>query len=406
MESTPSSPRWNTTTKLVAMLALVGIVIGLLVQFHTMIAPLLMSFMLAYLFHPLASFLKQKIHLPWSMAAGIIYITVAAILIGLLTWGGVGIIQQVQSLLRLLQTGLNDLPGLIEEVSQQRWQFGPFEWDWAELNIDTAALVSQIASIVQPVLGSMGDLLGRAAGSALATIGWLAFILLVSYFILAEGGELRSDMVRIRVPGYEEDVRRLGKKLERIWQAFLRGQMILFVLTIIVYWIVLGTMGVSYSLGIAILAGLARFVPYLGPTVTWMVLGLVTYFQTVTPLGLDPAWAVVVTVSVGLVIDQIFDYFLSPRIMADSLQVHPAAVMVAVLVSATWLGIIGVFIAAPMLASAILLGRYATRKIFDIDPWQVEENAEQDEFSFRKSMASLWQWLKDKLQKVHGKKKV
>ncbi len=54
------------------------------------------------------------------------------------------------------------------------------------------------------------------------------------------------------------------------------------------YTIVLGGMGVSYALGIALLAGLARFLPYVGPFVTWTVLALVAFFQAFKPFGLSP----------------------------------------------------------------------------------------------------------------------
>ncbi|MCE1255476.1 MAG: hypothetical protein LWX83_18250, partial [Anaerolineae bacterium] len=50
-------------------------------------------------------------------------------------------------------------------------------------------------------------------------------------------------------------------------------------------------------------------------------------------------------------------------------QVHPAAVMVAALVGLNWLGIIGVILAAPVLATIKLLGTYALMKLMDKNPW-------------------------------------
>ena len=55
--------------------------------------------------------------------------------------------------------------------------------------------------------------------------------------------------------------------------------------------------------------------------------------------------------------------------MASALKVHPAAVLVAAIVALDLLGILGVIIAAPMLATLQLVGRYFTRKLFDLDPW-------------------------------------
>ena len=56
--------------------------------------------------------------------------------------------------------------------------------------------------------------------------------------------------------------------------------------------------------------------------------------------------------------------------MADALSVHPAAVLVSALIFADLLGVLGIVIAAPMLATFVLIGRYVMRKMFDRDPWE------------------------------------
>ena len=74
-----------------------------------------------------------------------------------------------------------------------------------------------------------------------------------------------------------------------------------------------------------------------------------------------------------LVLDQLLDTIITPRIMAQALKVHPAAVLVAALVFADLLGVLGIIIAAPMLATFILFGRYTMRKLLDQNPWPQEE---------------------------------
>jgi hypothetical protein len=65
----------------------------------------------------------------------------------------------------------------------------------------------------------------------------------------------------------------------------------------------------------------------------------------------------------------VIDTLITPRIMARTLKVHPAAVLVAALIAANLLGLLGVVIAAPFLATIMLLGRYVMRKMFDLEPW-------------------------------------
>jgi len=76
------------------------------------------------------------------------------------------------------------------------------------------------------------------------------------------------------------------------------------------------------------------------------------------------------------VIDWIIDSFVTPRIMASTLKVHPAAVLIAALIAANLLGLLGVVIAAPFLATVTLLGKYIMRKLFDLDPWPEPPAAE------------------------------
>jgi len=193
--------------------------------------------------------------------------------------------------------------------------------------------------------------------------------LTVSYFVMVESNGLREDLVKIEIPGYTEDLRRLGSELSRIWNAFLRGQIIIFLLAVVIYSILLPALGVRYALGLALMAGLAKFLPYIGPAITWVVMGVVTFFQPYKPFGLDPLVYTGIVVVVTLAVDQVIDTLITPRIMARTLKVHPAAVLVAALIAANLLGLLGVVIAAPFLATILLLGRYVMRKMFDLDPW-------------------------------------
>ena len=117
-------------------------------------------------------------------------------------------------------------------------QFGPFQFDFRHLDLNQ--LSNQILSVIQPLVGRTGELISAIASSAAQFLGWALFVLLISYFVLAESGGLRGRIVWFDVPGYTEDIRRLGHELNRIWNAFLRGQFIVFFLTAIAYTIVLG----------------------------------------------------------------------------------------------------------------------------------------------------------------------
>jgi len=367
-----TSPRWGSMTKLVVALTFIAIIAWLLSRFQSLIPPLLMAFILSYLLYPVASFMKGKMLFSWRAAVGTIYLLLLGLLLSLLTVGGLGLVQQIQSLIRLVQSSLVELPNLVNNIVDWLQTRSPIPID---LNtVDINALTDQLLSVVQPLLGQTGQLLGTVASGAAQFFGWAIFILLVSFFVLSESGGFRGSIIKLQVPGYNEDISRLGRELGRIWNAFLRGQVIVFFMTVIVYFIMLSVLGLRYAIGLAFLAGLARFLPYIGPAINWVILVLVAYFQPFKLFGMEPLIYTLLVVILALIIDQIFDNLVSPRIMADVLKVHPAGVLVMALVAANLLGILGVVIAAPILATLKLFGQYVLRKMFDQDPWPEVES--------------------------------
>ena len=368
------SPRWTSTTKLLVGLVIVGIAAFFIARFSSLIPPLLMIFLIAYLFHPLTALIANSLHISWKASVNILYAIIFICFIGLLTVGGIGLVQQIQTLIGQVQALLTDLPGLLEKLAGQVIHIGPFQFDMRTVEIQT--ITQEVLSVVQPLLGRTGTLLGTLASRAAEGIGWTFFVLIVSYFVMSESSGLRRDLIKVDIPGYTEDLRRLGEELGKIWNAFLRGQIFIFFLAFVVYIILLSILGVKYAVGIAMLAALAKFLPYIGPFITWVVMALVTFFQASKPFNLEaqPLLYTAIVVGITLFTDQIIDSFITPRIMAQTLKVHPAAVMVAALVAANLLGILGVVVAAPTLASLMLLGRYTMRKMFDQDPFPIKDN--------------------------------
>jgi predicted PurR-regulated permease PerM len=345
---------------------------ALVVRFKFILGPVLMAFILAYLLLPLASLISKKTSVSWKVAVSFIYLIIVIILLALLTWGGVGLIGQVQNLISAVQKYANQLPVFIESLSHKVFVLGPFKFDFS--TIDWQTIGQQVLSYVEPALGKVGGLVGTLAGGAASTLGWMAFVVVVSYFFLLESGGFRARIIHVEIPGYAEDIRRLSKKLGGIWNAFLRGQIIIFFTKVIVYTVILSILGVHYAFGLALIAGFASFLPYVGPAINWVVLGLVTYFQGIYPFGLSPLAYMVITIVIALVIDQVFDNLVAPRIMASTLKVHPAFVLIAAIIAANLFGILGIIVAAPLLATLQLIGRYTMRKLLDMDPWPPEDD--------------------------------
>jgi predicted PurR-regulated permease PerM len=373
------SPPWGANVKLVVGLTLVVILGAFLVRFQSIIAPLLLTFILVYLLRPLAVRMSTDTRLSWRMAVNIIFIALVILVVTAFTLTGVAVVQQMQSLIDVIQDFVTDLPDILLDISTRAYLIGPFRVEMSDyLAVDNLeAIANQVLDIIQPILGRAGSLLGTVASGTATFIGWGFFIILISYFILADMGQVSDQIVKIELPGYDSDIRRLGREISRTWNAFLRGQVIMFTLSTVTYTIIFTVLGVRNVLALALVSGLARFVPLVGQWVNWAVILLVTIFQKSNYFGLEPMQYVLLVFFLVLIVDQIFDNVISPRILGRSLGVHPAAVMVAAIIAASLLGIIGIILAAPGLATLTLLVRYVIRKMLDLDPWPEDDNNEQ-----------------------------
>jgi predicted PurR-regulated permease PerM len=364
----PSSPKWNSTFKMVVGITIAGLVLALLIYFRSIIGPLILAFILVYLLHPVAVLLNSRTKLSWRASVNIIYIILLILLITSSTLIGLATVQQIQNLIKVIQQFVNDLPSLIDKLSGEVIMIGPYTIDLGQI-LNLGQLGTQVISTLQLIIGRAGTLAGTLASATASTIGWGLFLLVISYFVLADTGKVPNALDFINVPGYADDIQRISNSLGRIWNAFLRGQLTIVILVIISYSILLSILGVRYAIAIAILAGLARFVPYVGPVITYIVMGLVTLFQGGNYFGLQPFYYTLLVIILSIIMDQIYDNLVSPRVMGKSLGVHPAAVLVVAIIAANLIGLIGLVLAAPVLASVSLLGRYTVRKMLDRDPW-------------------------------------
>lgn len=372
---------------------MMGILMVLLVNFRTFIGPLLLSIVLAYLFHPVVAWLNRATRLNWRMSVNLVYLVIIILIAAFLTVSGIAVVQQIQNLIQVIQNFINTLPQLAADLSTREFTLEPLPYTLTLSQFNLQSLSEQLLSTLQPLVGRVGTLVSGFATGAAVTIGWGLFTLVISYFLLAESGHVNNELIRIEIPGYDADIRRLGNELRNIWNSFLRGQLVIILLVVLAYTLLMSILGVRYFYAIAILAGIARFLPYIGPLITWIVLVLVTLFQGSNYLGLQPWQHALLALVLGFLLDQVFDNIVQPKVMGQSLRVHPAAVLIAALIAANLIGLIGLVVAAPVLASLKLLGRYVFRKMLDLDPWAgMERTTPITEFPWERWRRRLQAW--------------
>jgi predicted PurR-regulated permease PerM len=290
------------------------------------------------------------------------------------------LIEQIQGLIVFLQKNLPNLPNFLTEITSQTLKIGPFVLNLQQIN--WTDLGNQLIGIIQPILSKIGDLIGSLAGGAAQVVVTIFFSLILSYLLTIETGGAREKIFILHIPGYQDDLDRMGKEISLIWNSFLKGQAVVIFIRIILYSLLLGFLGVKFYVGLAIAAGIANLIPYIGVTIAWITYFFVALSQGTTILGLEPfSYALLVMVS-AWVLDNIYDNTVTPRVMGGALKLHPAAIMVAAIVGVNLFGLMGMFLAAPVLASLKLVLQYVQRKMLDKDPWQGMEREYSKESDF------------------------
>ena len=365
-----NSPYWSKTTKVIVVVLMILAVLWLVSRFRAIIGMLVMAVVLSYLMEPIIGLIERRTRIRRGLIILVIYVLLAVALIGGFSALGFATFQQFGNLIEIL-------PGLIESTGDsinafvtrpEPIELGPFVFSPAIIPWDR--LADQIIGMLEPLLSQSTTFVSRFATSTVRTIINFVTVFIISVYLSSDlpnfNGYIRSFA---RQPGYSEDAGRLIPELSRVWRSYLRGQIILSLVIFVVVWIGLSLLGVQNSLALGLLGGLLEFIPTIGPVVSAIVAILVAFFQPTNYLGLD-AWQFALAVLIlMIVIQQVENNLLVPRIVGNALDLHPIIVIVSVFMGASLAGVLGAILAAPIVASLKVLGQYTWRKLFDLPPF-------------------------------------
>ncbi len=391
-ERLEDSPKWGVATKALVALAVMMILAGMLVRFQHVIPILVLAPILTIVIVPVVQFMCVRMKIPWGLAATIAMLLLILLLIGASTIMGFAIVQQLQALFLIVQRFLLDLPVQLEHLSQQTYQLGPWVIEFSQF--DLAAVGEQVIAAIQPALGEVSSLITFLASGVIESLSRILLVLAITSFLIFDYRRIRAVLKNISIPGYKQDIQRMQRELLRIWQAFLRGQLIIVTITAFLTYLLMQILGVRFPIGLGVLGGLAKFVPIVGPVTAGFIAAIVGLFQPSNWFSLLPlAYAGVIVICV-VILDQSIDIFIVPRIMGTTLNLHPALILVGLVVGASLAGVIGLLLSAPTIASFILLGRYVYRKMSDLSPWDPPIDVLAERTPKETILPRIWQAIK------------
>ncbi|MEZ5814821.1 MAG: AI-2E family transporter [Alphaproteobacteria bacterium] len=315
--------------------------------FKAVLLPFVLGIAIAYLLNPLVGALGRI-----KIARG-----PAAILITALFFAAVAAFLAVLAPLIYKQTLqlAEDLPGyfdalmtFIEPYSQQALALLGQE-NGADLKSVLGSHVGTAAGIGKQILESL------AAGgqAALGALSVIAFTPIVTYFMMKEWDRITSWAEDLLPQKNKNTILDLLKQIDRKISGFVRGQISVAVILGVAYAIALTIAGLKYGFLIGLLSGALSIIPMVGSTVGLLASVAVAWFQS--------GDLVFVAIIAGIFFagQLIEGNILSPKIVGDSVGLHPLWVFFALLAGGSLFGILGMLLAVPVAAVAGVLLAFA-----------------------------------------------
>lgn len=366
----PISPPWSSRTK--HQIAVILLILALLALYavRSLLIPLIMSIMVAYVVLPMVNLLHERSPLQRNGAIGVVYLTIVAALIAIPAYTIPQLIREVNQLLTNTPRYLEQLGVLLSRPLT----IGGYPIPLDQIAVVEEAYANLSANLIE-IIRTVGShsfvFFGSVATVTISTVGWIIIILVLSFYMVKDHRHLFGSLVDLVPVAYREDMYHLAYEISGTWNAFLRGQLTLSLVVGGITFVVASIIGLPNALLLALLAALFEFIPTLGPVLAAIPAVLVAFFQSnASWLGsqMSPLWFALLVVGLYILIQQFENMVLIPRIIGRSLNLHPLIVWLGALAGYGVAGILGVLLAAPILATFRLIFLYIYRKLADVPP--------------------------------------
>lgn len=337
---------WDPKTVRILCTALVfGLALAFLYAARDTLSLFLFAVLFAYFVDPLVGLLEKPLR-GRIQAIGAVYLILVGLLVGL----GFLVGPKVASEGNALATSLPSLLGqagsgeLVTQVGQKH--------GWS------AARQVQIQNFF---IQHKDDILGygRAIGQKLAEparhIWWVILIPILGIFFLKDGQLIGENLIAMgRSPENKKTLHGIVGDVNVMLGSYIRAQLILASLTLVVYTVVLSILHLKYAFILGPLAGIFEFVPVVGPAIAALIVFTIAVLTSYPHL----IWIVLFLGTWRL----LQDYVSAPRIMGKSLEISPLVQIFAVLAGGEIGGVIGALISVPAVATLRILWKHLTNE--------------------------------------------
>ena len=351
-----SGTPWSIPTRYLILSIVILLLAALIYYARTIIGPLVIAALVAYVLNPAVTLVMRHTRLKKrQLAVPLVYVVFWLALAAIPAMLTPTIIAQISG----ISDDLVGLQGTLERFLEQR-NLDALPLTPSGLPLDLPQLLSGLFNPAQ-LLGILE--------TATTNFTWILLIIVVTYYFLLDWEKLVAYLFRLVPEPFNEDAQRLFSDIQAVWQAYLRGQLLLMLIVGVSTWLLMAAVGLPDAFLIGLLTGALDVVPNVGALVAMVVGAGVAFFTGSTYLAIPNFWFMLLVVAIFAIIQGAESVWIRPHIFGQSMRLHPAIVFVAIIGALALAGVVVALIIVPIISSLEILGNYIFRRILGQNPW-------------------------------------
>ncbi len=309
------------------------------------------SVIMAYLFNPIVIFFEKR-KVRRSLGILIVYAIILGVVVILSLTIIPNITKEAKKLMEILPLYLNRIFDFLNNIYDRYYS-------------SIYSLPPQLQGVEQAVMGNaenMGNILSenikKITSSMMNIFPKITSIILVpifTFYLILDKDSIKNK-IYITVPkDKRQDFSRLSKEIDKALGEFIRGRVIVAIFIGVSTTIVLLILKIPFGLVIGLIAGIADIIPYFGPVIG--IIPAVIFALLDSPL--KALWVIIIFT----VIQQIENDLITPKIIGESIGIHPITVIVSLIIGGEIMGIWGMVLAVPAVAVGKIVFSFFMEKL-------------------------------------------
>lgn len=325
-----------------------------------LLAPFLLALLLAYVLDPVVDALQTR--MPRPAAIGLLALPVLGVLAFVIFVLAPAVGHQLTQFISNVPDYVDAVEGWVDGV--RAWVLGLGIQGLTEQtvpglqDVDAQAVVEYLRERRERLTREgMGAVLGigRGVGTVLAVLGYLVLLPILTYYLLRDWDRIRERIVELVPPAHRPAVIDFAGEYDRLLNRYLRGQLLLATVVGLMIGVGFWVVGFPYPLLLGLIAGVFNVVPYVGLVISLVAAVVIAVFSGTVLTSL-------LKVAVVYGVEQVAEGVVAPRIVGDSVGLHPVWVLLALTLFGFFFGFVGLLIAVPAAVLVKLVVTSALRR--------------------------------------------